>query len=63
MAFESDPIWGTGIPGSSSTLQIPGHEIVRRLVLDNQLMMGSGLVIRQAHDPTNAIRLCRFQRI
>lgn len=31
----------TGIPGGSRPLQIPGAELVRRLVLGNQVMLGS----------------------
>jgi threonine dehydrogenase-like Zn-dependent dehydrogenase len=31
----------TGIPGGDRPLQIPGAELVRQLVLDNQLMLGS----------------------
>ena len=31
----------TGIPGGSSSLQLPGAELVRRLVLGNQLVVGS----------------------
>jgi threonine dehydrogenase-like Zn-dependent dehydrogenase len=31
----------TGIPGGEKTIQVPGAELVRRLVLNNQLMLGS----------------------
>jgi len=31
----------TGIPGASRPIEIPGAELVRQLVLDNQLMLGS----------------------
>jgi hypothetical protein len=31
----------TGIPGGDRPLQIPGAELVRQLVLDNQVMLGS----------------------
>jgi threonine dehydrogenase-like Zn-dependent dehydrogenase len=31
----------TGIPGGDRPLEIPGAEIIRRLVLDNQVMVGS----------------------
>lgn len=31
----------TGIPGGSQTLQIPGAELMRQMVLDNQVMFGS----------------------
>jgi threonine dehydrogenase-like Zn-dependent dehydrogenase len=31
----------TGIPGDSRPLQIPGAELIRQLVLDNQVMLGS----------------------
>lgn len=31
----------TGIPGGTRPIQIPGGELVRRLVLDNQVMIGS----------------------
>ncbi len=31
----------TGIPGGDRPLQIPGSELVRQLVLDNQVMLGS----------------------
>lgn len=31
----------TGIPGGDRPLQIPGAELIRQLVLDNQLMLGS----------------------
>ena len=31
----------TGIPGGDRPLQIPGAELIRRLVLDNQVMLGS----------------------
>jgi threonine dehydrogenase-like Zn-dependent dehydrogenase len=31
----------TGIPGGDRPLQIPGAELVRQLVLDNQMMLGS----------------------
>lgn len=31
----------TGIPGGERPIQIPGAELVRRLVLDNQVMIGS----------------------
>lgn len=31
----------TGIPGGNRALQIPGAELIRQLVLDNQLMLGS----------------------
>lgn len=31
----------TGIPGGDRPLQIPGAELIRQLVLDNQLMVGS----------------------
>ena len=31
----------TGIPGGTRPIQIPGAELVRRLVLDNQVMIGS----------------------
>lgn len=31
----------TGIPGGNRSLQIPGAELIRRLVLDNQVMAGS----------------------
>jgi len=31
----------TGIPGGSRPLRIPGADLIRRLVLDNQLMVGS----------------------
>jgi threonine dehydrogenase-like Zn-dependent dehydrogenase len=31
----------TGIPGGDRPLQIPGAELIRQLVLDNQVMLGS----------------------
>jgi threonine dehydrogenase-like Zn-dependent dehydrogenase len=31
----------TGIPGGNRPLQIPGAELIRQLVLDNQVMLGS----------------------
>ncbi len=31
----------TGIPGGAGLLQIPGAELIRQLVLDNQVMLGS----------------------
>jgi threonine dehydrogenase-like Zn-dependent dehydrogenase len=31
----------TGIPGGDRPLQIPGGELIRQLVLDNQIMLGS----------------------
>jgi threonine dehydrogenase-like Zn-dependent dehydrogenase len=31
----------TGIPGNSRTIQLPAAELIRQLVLDNQLMIGS----------------------
>jgi threonine dehydrogenase-like Zn-dependent dehydrogenase len=31
----------TGIPGGDRTLQIPGAELIRQLVLENQVMLGS----------------------
>jgi threonine dehydrogenase-like Zn-dependent dehydrogenase len=31
----------TGIPGGDRPLEIPGAELIRRLVLDNQVMLGS----------------------
>lgn len=31
----------TGIPGGDRPLQIPGAEMIRKLVLDNQVMLGS----------------------
>jgi threonine dehydrogenase-like Zn-dependent dehydrogenase len=31
----------TGIPGGDRPLQVPGAELIRQLVLDNQVMMGS----------------------
>ncbi|MGE5223502.1 MAG: glucose 1-dehydrogenase [Omnitrophica WOR_2 bacterium] len=31
----------TGIPGGSSAIQIPGGELLRQMVLDNQVMFGS----------------------
>jgi threonine dehydrogenase-like Zn-dependent dehydrogenase len=31
----------TGIPGGEKTIQVPGAELVRQLVLNNQLMLGS----------------------
>lgn len=38
----------TGIPGGSRPLQVPGAELIRRLVLDNQVMVGS-VNASQAH--------------
>ncbi len=37
----------TGIPGGDRCLQIPGDELIRQLVLKNQVMMGS---VNAAHD-------------
>jgi len=37
----------TGIPGGDRCLQIPGDELIRRLVLKNQVLMGS---VNAAHD-------------
>jgi hypothetical protein len=31
----------TGIPGGDRPLQIPGAELIRQLVLDNQVLLGS----------------------
>ena len=31
----------TGIPGGDRPLQIPGAQLIRQLVLDNQVMLGS----------------------
>ncbi len=52
----------TGIPGGDRPLQIPGADLIRQLVLDNQLMFGSVNAARDHYQMAVADLLAAHQR-